>query len=330
MTTTKGTRTMTGTTRTTDLLAAALVAAERGWPVFPVRPNAKRPAFPDHTEDRCTRRDPRCRAGHQGWEPRATTDPDRIRRAWSLAPFNVGIATGPAALVVLDLDTRKPDDDPPQEWRMDGVGTGEDVLALLCERAGQPVPYDTHMVRTGRGGRHLYFTPPPGLRLANTAKRLGWLIDTRAHGGYVLAAGSVVAHRPYTALNDSPPAPLPPWLADALTPARAEPSAPTPALQELLARAQRCGGYVGAALRGEADRVTSAGTGRNHALNVAAFRLGQLVGAGLLAREDAEATLTAAAVEAGLGRDPRQVGEIPRTIASGLNAGIRNPRRVSA
>jgi hypothetical protein len=76
--------------------------------------------------------------------------------------------------------------------------------------------------------------------------------------------------------------------------------------------------------------VTSAGTGRNHALNTAAFRLGQLVGAGLLTREEAEATLTAAAVEAGLGQDPRQVGEIPRTIASGLNAGIRNPRRMSA
>jgi len=320
-------------TRTTDALltAAALAAAERGWPVFPVRPNAKRPAFPDHVEARCTRRDPRCRTGHQGWEPRATTDPARIRRAWSLAPFNVGIATGPAGLIVIDLDTPKPDDaGPPPEWRMDGVGAGEDVLRVLAGRAGEPVPYGTRMVRTGRGGRHLYFTPPPGLRLANTAKKLGWLIDTRAHGGYVLAAGSVVAHRPYTALNDLPAAPLPPWLADALTPAGAEPTGPTRPVQELLASAQRRGGYVGAALRGEAERVINAGTGRNHALNAAAYCLGRLVGAGVLAREDAEQTLTAAAVAAGLGRDARQVGEIPRTIASGLGAGIRNPRRMSA
>jgi predicted MFS family arabinose efflux permease len=35
-----------------------------------------------------------CAAGHVKWEDRATTDPDRIRRAWSAGAFNVGIATG--------------------------------------------------------------------------------------------------------------------------------------------------------------------------------------------------------------------------------------------
>ncbi|MGW1451161.1 bifunctional DNA primase/polymerase, partial [Micromonospora sp. NPDC002411] len=66
-----------------DLLTAALAHAARGWHVFPLRPDDKRPAFPDHTADQCAGRDPRCRTGHVGWEARATTDPARIRRAWS-------------------------------------------------------------------------------------------------------------------------------------------------------------------------------------------------------------------------------------------------------
>ena len=78
------------------------------------------------------------------------------------------------------------------------------MLAALCERHGQPLPFETFMVRTGRGGLHLYFTAPPGVRLGNTAgelgRGLGWLIDTRGHGGYVVAPGSVVdlpgRHRP--------------------------------------------------------------------------------------------------------------------------------------
>jgi len=71
------------------LLRNALDYAERGWAVFPVRPNDKPPAFPDHGPDRCTGRDLRCRrAGeHVGWEQRATTDPDRIRSAWGSVPL---------------------------------------------------------------------------------------------------------------------------------------------------------------------------------------------------------------------------------------------------
>jgi len=63
-----------------DLRDVALAAAARGWHVFPLRPNDKRPAFPDHPVDACTGRDPRCRNGHTGWESRATVDPNRIRR----------------------------------------------------------------------------------------------------------------------------------------------------------------------------------------------------------------------------------------------------------
>ncbi len=145
---------------TARLLAAALAAADRGWSVLPLRPNGKRPAFPDHTADRCTRADPWCRDGHRGWEPRATTDPDRIRRAWSTRPYGVGVACGPSGLLVVDLDQPKPGQEPPPAaWAMDGVTDGSDVLAVLAERAGQPFPADTYTVHTGRGGTHLYFAP---------------------------------------------------------------------------------------------------------------------------------------------------------------------------
>ena len=186
------------------LLNAARWCAARGWQVFPLRPGDKRPAFPDHKAGDCTGRDPRCRGGHQGWEPRATTDPGRIGRAWARTPYNIGLACGPSGLLVIDLDRPKPGEMPPPQWALPGVTDGADVLAALCERHGQPFPWETFMVRTRRGGLHLYFTAPPGVRLGNTAgdseRGLGWLIDTRGHGGYVVAPGSFVdlpgRHRP--------------------------------------------------------------------------------------------------------------------------------------
>jgi hypothetical protein len=154
---------------------------------------------------------------------------------------------------------------------------GVEVLTVAAERAGQPLPVDTLAVRTGRGGLHLYFTAPAGGQLRNTAGRLGWLVDTRAAGGYVVAPGSVVDGRGYRLLHDRPPAPLPGWLAERLTDTgrpmpRIDLPAPPPG-----DRAARC---AHAALRGELQRVLDAQPGgRNHTLNQAAFALGQLVAA---------------------------------------------------
>lgn len=188
-----------------DLLTAALGHAARGWRVFPLRPDDKRPAFPDHAADDCTGRDPRCRAGHVGWEARATTDPDRIRRAWSARPYGIGLACGPSRLVVVDLDTPKT-----------GGAGGRDGLTVLAElAAAHAATIDpTYTVTTGRGGTHLYYRhPDTGPALRNTAGTLGPMVDTRAHGGYVVAPGSTVAGRPYTVDLDTDLAPLPGWLA---------------------------------------------------------------------------------------------------------------------
>ena len=119
---------------------------------------------------------------------------------------------------------------PPPQWALPGITDGADVLAVLCERHGQPFPSETFMVRTRRGGLHLYFTAPPGVRLGNTNGRyergLGWLIDTRGHGGYVVAPGSFVdlpdGTGRYEVVYDRPPAPLPDWLTALLTAPRRE------------------------------------------------------------------------------------------------------------
>jgi hypothetical protein len=80
-------------------------------------------------------------------------------------------------------------------------------------------------VRTGRGGAHLYFTAPDGPALDNSGGKLGWRVDTRAAGGYVVASGSVVNGRRYETTHDTAPAPLPAWLLRASDRAR-RPSRP--------------------------------------------------------------------------------------------------------
>ncbi|WBB48409.1 bifunctional DNA primase/polymerase [Verrucosispora sp. WMMA2044] len=305
-----------------DLLTAALGHAERGWHVFPLRPDDKRPAFPDHAAEQCTGRDPRCRAAgrHIGWEDRATTDLDRIRRAWSARPYGIGIACGPSRLVVIDLDIRKPGQTMPPGYH--GHGCGLTVLTALAARHGGTID-PTYTVTTGRRGTHLYYQhPTTGPTLRNTTATLGPMVDTRAAGGYVVAAGSTVATRPYTVDLDTDPAPLPTWLADLLAPAPLPPQRPV--VVDL--GTNRAGAYVRAAIAREVDRVTGAAPGeRNRSLYVAAVALGQLVAGGALTEDDAQSVLEQAAVSAGL-----RTAEAYRTVRSGLTAGARRPRQVAA
>jgi len=270
--------------------------ASRGWAVFPLAPGAKRPAIRE-------------------WEHRATTDPDRITRCWHAgAGFGIGIACGTSRLVVLDLDPATDAGGP------DGAGA---LAALAAARGVQLAP--TFTVATPRGGTHLYYAAPPGVQLRNTAGTLAPHVDTRANGGYVVAPGTVLPNGGYELVDDTDPPELPAWLVQALT---ARPSA------SLSAPTQRpCtdpGGYVAAAVRGECDKVRHAPAGRHNAtLCRAAYALGQLVGAGLLAHADARAALVAAGgvlIGADCGCTP---GEVARVIDSGLAAGARNPRRTT-
>lgn len=288
-------------------LAAALRAARRGWPVFPVYPYSKYPAVRD-------------------WENRATCDHDQIIRWWQHLPYNIAIACGRAGLLVLDLDAG--DGPPPPPWADLGVTHGRDVLRALADRAGQPDPADTYTVMTP-SGEHRYFLVPPEAELRNSCRRLGWCIDTRAAGGAIIAAGSVrrVNGQPrwYRVVRSLDPIALPDWLLTALTP----PPAPTRTPIPLLSSPRRLDAYVHAALRSEATAVAQAVPGtRAHILFRAAARLGELVGAGVLEETFAAQALLAAAPISSSGVDRFTCGEAARHITNGIARGRRNPRPV--
>ncbi|MFE1976619.1 bifunctional DNA primase/polymerase [Streptomyces hygroscopicus] len=295
------------------LLRAALDAAERGWAVFPLRSGTKRPAL--HGEDSCPRIGD-CAGLHRKWEDRATIDPNRIRRAWGDVPFNIGIATGPSGLVVVDLDV-------PKTKASADTPSGVTNFRALCERAGQAVP-TTLTVRTASGGQHLYFTAPAGARLGNSAGRLGKRIDTRAWGGYVVGPGSTTPGGAYAVIDPAPVAPLPEWLYALLSPRQAARAVIDPPSARTTARASR---YASTALTAETAAVQHAEEGeRNATLLRAARALGRFIAWGDLPRSVVEDALQAAGEWAGL-----PDAECRTTIRSGLNWSIaRNQQRRTA
>ncbi len=289
-----------------NLRADALDAAGHGWAVFPIRPGSKVPAL--HGVKTCPGSGA-CAGGHVGWEQRATTDPARVAACWTAGAYNIGIACGPAGLLVVDLDLPKPGK----------PVNGRESLDRLCAEHG-PLP-QTWTVTTPSGGVHYYFTAPAGVALRNTAGKLGPGIDTRAQGGLVVAAGSVINGKPYE-VTKSPDAiaPLPGWLAELLMPAPLPMQAPV----RVAIAADRRSAWLNAAITRQLDYLTSAQPGeQNHALYVSAVALGQLAAGGALTVREVEDLLTQACLSAGL--RPK-----PSTIASGLRAGERRPRRVAS
>jgi hypothetical protein len=294
------------------LLASALGYAARGMTVFPVKVGLKQPLW-------------------SRWESRATRDTDTIRRVWDRAPYNVGVACGPSGLVVIDLDQPKDDTPPPAEHT--GATRGADVLAALAQQARQPWPA-TMTVATPSGGTHLVFQAPEGTEVHNSAHTVGWCIDVRAQGGYVLGIGSLIDGRPYRLESSGPPVPLPRWLYQLVTP-RDEPtkrgqswggSAVAARLAESARTGTRQQRWAATALAGACEDLAAMpeDSGRNHRLNGIAYRFGRLVAGAALAEEDVRTALTAAALAAGLSEY-----ETEHTITSGITAGQRAPRRIA-
>lgn len=272
---------------------ALTMAGGWSWPVLPCIAGGKRPATPHGFKD-------------------ATTDPDRVLGWLDTDPeLNIAVATGSASgLVVLDLD---PADDAGE--------SGTATFHRLCEELGRPDR--PTMVRTPRGGWHLYYAHPGG-RIPSTAGKLGPGLDVRADGGYIVVPPSVVDGRPYTWVEEPWPGPphllqLPAAWVERLTATEPEPaSIPTVVPVSLSGRVLA---YVTAAIRGELEEVANAPEGtRNATLNTSAYRVGRIAAASGLDPDAARRALVAVATANGL--SPR---EARRTVESGIRAGLQRP-----
>jgi hypothetical protein len=284
------------------LLVAALRYAAAGIAVMPLH---------TPTPTGCSCRDG-ITCGSPGKHPRlrhgvldASTEPRVIRWWWRRWPdANIGIATG-TIVDVCDIDTE--------------AGLISILDLVHGERPPGPV------VRSGLGW-HLW------LAATGLPSRVGVVpgVDWRGRGGSAVAPPSRHAsgrryqfQRPW---NGGPLPDCPPELRRLLTPPERAATVPARTITDLTRYAQ-------AALDGEISRILAAprpvirngrrlaAGGRNTALHLAAFRLGQLAALGELDQADVWAQLTDAALTVGLPRP-----EVRRTIASGWRAGLRHPR----
>ncbi len=177
------------------------------------------------------------------------------------------------------------------------------------------IPWEpTRQVRTPSGGVHLYYKPPPGAFLRNSVGRLGPGVDTRAIGGYVVGPGSVTPAGRYEVEVAGPIRDLPRPLVELLRTPVVEHRDPMPICGDISRDAT-------GAIRNELGRLADAAEGtRNDELNRVAYRLGSLVGAGIIDRGWVEDALLAQGVRIGLTER-----ECVATIRSGLNAGELRP-----
>jgi len=279
----------------------------RGWCVFPIAPGGKRPL--------CKWRDRSAQA-----EGIARLEFTKYSQGGEHP--NIGVDCGKSGLVVLDLDRHDGGPDGLAAWEALKVEHGiDDTGALVAE--------------TASGGRHLIFTDPTGGAIRNSAGKLAPGVDVRGNGGYIVAPpSSNGAGGGWRWLRgDGEPGPLPPEVIRLLLAEPTRSESPETLREPLSERNgpnsdKRGTAYAQAAL--ESETATLAGTApgeRNDQANRSAFALGQLVGAGLLDRTEVERRVYDACVGNGLVADDGE-RSVRATLASGLNAGIAEPRRM--
>jgi Bifunctional DNA primase/polymerase, N-terminal len=299
-------------TSTSDnpLLNAALDYAARGVPVLPVHCPILQPG----REIACSCGDPGC--GAIGKHPitthglkDASTNREQIEWWWRRFPHaNIGVATG-HVFDVLDIDGP----------------AGERSIARLS--ADHPVSRAGPLVRTGRGGWHVYMAPTG---LGNPKPRDLAKVDWRGRGGYVLVPPSRHASgRRYRWVRDldTPLPEVPAVLRERLE--RPQPTRPAPATVRPLTPGHP---YGQRALEARLAEVAHALQGdRNDTLYRAGLRLFSLAAGGVLDRAEVEAGLLAAAERSGLLREePTQTRNTIRSaeqVAKDHPAGVPTPDR---
>ena len=222
------------------------------------------------------------------------------RRDWfSNNGCGLAIVTGPVSgdLVAVDCDSPE---------------AVEQVEELLPDGLVTPI------AKTPRG-RHYLFRAT-GIR--NAAGIMPG-VDVRGEGGYVVAPPGD-GREWIISPEDCQPAEMPQALADLCQ----QPGESVSSRQQMSADSQQnvSNGYGGAALADELAKLGMAQVGtRNHTLNRAAFKLGQLIPGGYIDESSVQAALLAMAVGIGL-----PDAEARASIRSGLYAGQREPRQPMA
>lgn len=264
-------------------LDAALAYAQAGWFVGPVKAGTKHPGS----------------ILGEGWPTKTSRDPEAIPAWFDENPdAGVFLHVGRSGALVFDIDH-------------------PEVLPDLLRQAinrDRPPHQRTRRDQKGRG--HYLYSLPAGSAFGNSPGGLGagWG-DVRGSNGVIIAAPSTHPdpNGCYSWVQAGALPVLPPELAEALTAATRQASAPV--------------GEAGqqTALAREMAAVLTAKPGeRNNRLNEAAYDLGQLVGPGGLEEGLVRAVLTEAGQHCNL--DPV---EVAATVESGLRSGQDNPRAVA-
>lgn len=171
---------------TNDTQAVALDLAARGWHVFPLAPDSKRPLANcmGCADNRCGGPGCGCSVGWCHAHHSATTDPEAIGQRFPARSL-VGVATEPSGLCVVDVEG-------------DGVPWMRDAI----ER-GTLTPTTAYRSASGTGF-HLYYRGVVRSRL----RPGGEALDIKSAGAYVRWTGQVAADRPEAEV----PAALVSWL----------------------------------------------------------------------------------------------------------------------
>jgi len=248
------------------------------------------PVFP------CKGKQPRTEHGYKD----GSTDSRQVADWWQAWPdANVALVTGD--LIVIDVD---------------GPEGSQSLEALEAQH--EPLP-PTLSASTGRGV-HRYYRCPEGIKIGNSAGKLGVGLDVRGKGGYVIAPPSIHENgKRYEWIAEGVPiADLPEWIAEILKP-RERQQGDVVAIRPT-GDADRRIALVALEREAQIVRVAPDGT-RNDTLNKAAYNLGQLAANGSITESEITEQLVAAAEAANL---PSH--EIESALSSGLKAGLAAPR----
>lgn len=137
--------------------------------------------------------------GHQA----ATLDLDHINGLLDRYPAaNLGVATGPSRLVVVDVDTNRRNEPVPAQYAKEcGIRDGWDVFQLALDRYRAPWP-DTLQVGTPGKGLHMWFRLPEKLTVLSRTGQFGWLVDVKSDRAYITAPGTRTTAGEYKRFGD--------------------------------------------------------------------------------------------------------------------------------